>query len=88
MQDILVIHEKHRDRYFNVPEGKITPVLMKVFEHLRAEGYWDEESAALDKVNATNITSFLRSRCDCEYEDYELITPETLIAPAQHDTKD
>jgi len=92
--NILILHEKHDDRYINIPAEKFGLVVIAVIKERVTAGYWyDDLSDSAGKRDArmkrdlakalegdiAAAESFFKARSSAEYEGWELITPEELI---------
>jgi len=84
---ILVLHEKHEDRYVTVPEGKIDEVFLAVVRERDQAGWWythlsEDEWRALESARGGDTRAARRMmlmRCDHEYEGWDLVTPEVIV---------
>lgn len=75
---ILVLHEKHGDRLFDVSTSEMldAAALAIVKERLDEGWYDDEDAARAALLGGDRALQFLRGRRRAEYEGFDLVTPE------------
>lgn len=80
---ILILKEKHGDRHFSFSDDKELQLLASYIVRERHEEGWYDSALgatlayALEGNNKAALT-FLRGRQDYEYEDFEIVEPETV----------
>jgi hypothetical protein len=83
---LLILKEKHGDRYFSFSDEKEFGLLaLYIVRERNEEGWYDglNEKGVQLKGNAlqgdaTAAIAILSSRTGCEYEDYEIGEPQTV----------
>jgi len=85
-KQVLVLHEKHGDEYFDVPDSTaVDDVALKILTERFNQGYWYEEDYELyaaiklcvENQRAVDAYFLLRRRSEEDYE-YERISLRTL----------
>jgi hypothetical protein len=84
---MLVLDEKHEDRYIYVPPGMLNEVMLKIAQQRDKEGVcylWmnDRESALLSKIrrgDASAARQFFQLRSTAEYEYWRLVELEDVL---------